>query len=104
MAVASKKSFDYTSKYPIMTEARQVFPIGQEFWYSPLVDPSVEILVCAKDMSGLNTLINKEICDKHCCINKWCAEIGNFDSVGNNFIPECSNREDGIDVYFELCQ
>lgn len=92
------------SRFYEMTKSHQYFPIGQEFWYSPLADPSVEILIRAKDMSGLNIITCEEICGKHCCISKWCAENGNFDSVGNNFIPECSNREDGMDVYFELCQ
>lgn len=68
------------SRFKEMTKAKQYFPIGEEFMYTPKSDPSVTLrLVPVTEMSGG--------C-RGCAIVKYCNE-SNCDHYGGRFIPEC---------------
>ena len=83
-----------------MVKAREFFPVGEMFWYTPLKDQNVELLIQPeKHPSGMYT---RTMCNSLCALRKWCGEDGTY--IGDvNYTPEChgENREDNESVYFK---
>ena len=83
-----------------MERARELFNVGDTFWYSPLADPDKEILLnvveITDDMESSGGCYN-------CAIQSWCSEDNNLDKFGTNYIPECQDfyRPDEKSVYFK---
>ncbi len=100
MAIVNKNS----KPINVMTETRTYFDLGVPFMYSPLADKSVHLVIEARDVREHTNgeLIDRDFCETHCALSKWCATDDNYDSNGTNYIPECEDcsREDGAQVYF----
>lgn len=96
MAICSGK----LKVFKVMEQARELFNVGDIFWYSPLADPDKEILLNVVEIPDYMDQIYG--CDD-CAIKEWCAEDNNYDEFGKNYIPECQefDRPDEKSVYFK---
>jgi hypothetical protein len=83
-----------------MERARELFNVGDTFWYSPLAAPDKEILLSVVGIP--DDMLPSGGCD-NCAIKAWCGEDNNLDEFGKNYIPECQefNRPDEKSVYFK---
>lgn len=83
-----------------MEQARELFNVGDTFWYSPLADPDKEILLNVFDVQ--DDMLPSDEC-VNCAIKAWCGEDNNLDEFGTNYIPECQDfyRPDKKPVYFK---
>ena len=94
-------------RIPVMELSREFFDIGRPFWYSPLSDKSIHILIepipCTNVTEYSMDVFGKTECEKYCALSKWCGERGNFDTNGENHIPSCSDydRKDKTNVFFK---
>lgn len=102
MAVSSGRK-----RIKVMEQSREFFDIGEPFWYTPLSDENVHILVepipCTNVKDYGVDWFSQQECNEYCALSKWCAERGNYDSNGRNYIPSCSSdeREDETHVFFK---
>ena len=101
MPVSGKSSHHYSSSdIKLMEKAREFFAVGEQFWYSPLAEHTVEILV--EPVKRPPEMYARGVCQQLCALCKWCGEKENY-SGGVNYIPECKGDErvDNISVYFK---
>lgn len=90
-----------------MENTREFFGVNEPFWYTPLSDKNVRILIeaipCANVKPPEVDWFSQRDCEDHCALSKWCAEPGNFDGNGENHIPCCAEyeREDKTSVFFK---
>lgn len=85
----------------IMSKNRELFEIGEPFWYSPMSDKTVAVLVEARSAEDDFGEFNSEMCDSHCALSEWCCMKGNVDNEGNNYIPACGTPDREEQVYFK---
>jgi hypothetical protein len=94
-------------RFPKMEVTREFFEIGKPFWYTPLADKNTNILVkpveCKSVVPPNVDGFSQQYCETYCALYKWCAEVGNFDEHGVNYIPCCDGfeRKDDTGVYFK---
>lgn len=96
MAISSGKRSS-----PEMTESKEFFKLEEPFWYSPIADPNVKILIEARDTSEVCSWFASEECDRYCAIAKWCTKFDNEDENGDNYIPACGQPYRDKQVYFK---
>lgn len=92
-------------RIPSMELAREFFGVNEPFWYTPLADKDTTILIEATPCKSVvrHNYFSQAECETYCAICKWCAESGNFNDRGENYIPCCSDyeRKDKTGVFFK---
>lgn len=89
---------------PEFSREKDYFAIGEMFWYKPknFKDSESILVMPVKDRDPKKIALS---CAKNCAMYQFCSSSDNWDA-GFLFVPKCfaSNREDGNNVYFELCR